>query len=225
MFGTLRMARKALRSSLPVTRMVFGVTPANPLWEEHFDLTTYTLKKALDRLAGKDMRILEMGTGHLGILSIYLAKNGVKDVSGVDINPAFVENAKENARVNGVSVKFWLSDMFSQVDATYDLIFSNLPYVPTKYAPYVLGAGNTVRGDITEKIWHGGENGTEPTVRFLAEAPGHLDDNGLLLLGVNNFYLNDETVRGLIDRSQLHLRSMVTSLMNPSKVYVVAKRQ
>src|SRR5215469_8911842 len=159
-FRVLKTLRKTFRSSRLITQAVFGVTPHHPIWEEHFDLTTYTLKKALDAIVRKDMQVLEIGTGHLGILSIYLAKKGVEKVSGVDINPRFLENARENAKVNNASVTFWVSDMFSHVSDTYDLIFSNLPYVPTKYAAYIKGPGNPLQGDITEKIWHGGEDGT-----------------------------------------------------------------
>ena len=79
-------------------------------------------------LYGKE--ILDIGTGS-GCIAISLAKNLPNaKVSALDISSDALEVAKENAKLNNVSIEFINADIFEyQSDKKYDVIVSNPPYV------------------------------------------------------------------------------------------------
>ena len=83
------------------------------------------LKEDLD---GKE--ILDIGTGS-GCIAISLAKNLPNaKVTALDISSDALEIAKENAKLNNVSIEFIHADIFEfQSDKKYDVIVSNPPYV------------------------------------------------------------------------------------------------
>ncbi len=89
------------------------------------ELVRLMLKEDLD---GKE--ILDIGTGS-GCIAISLAKNLPNaKVSALDISSDALEVAKENAKLNNVSIEFINSDIFEhQSDKKYDVIVSNPPYV------------------------------------------------------------------------------------------------
>ncbi|RLF29302.1 MAG: protoporphyrinogen oxidase [Thermoplasmata archaeon] len=126
---------------------------------------TYLLIEALDLSGGE--RALDMGTG-TGIVALHMA-TVAEWVLGVDSNPWAVELARKNARLNGIeNVEFRLSDLFSNVPESFDLIAFNAPYLPPR----------RVREPI-EASWYGGAPLIE---RFLAEAWRHLRSGGRILL-------------------------------------------
>jgi release factor glutamine methyltransferase len=71
-------------------------------------------------------RVLDMGTGS-GVNAI-LAASVAADVVGVDVNPAAVEAATANAARNGVRATFCVSDVFSAVEGTFDLVVIDPPF-------------------------------------------------------------------------------------------------
>lgn len=77
------------------------------------------------------MDVLDMCTGS-GCILISLMKYG-KDVhgTGVDISEKALAVAKENAEKQRVPAKFLQSDLFGEVEGTYDVIVSNPPYIRT----------------------------------------------------------------------------------------------
>ena len=65
--------------------------------------STHLCIQALEeRIKKKELSVLDVGTGS-GILSIVAAKLGAKEVWGIDIDGAAVENARENVGLNHVS--------------------------------------------------------------------------------------------------------------------------
>ena len=75
-------------------------------------------------------RILDIGTGS-GAIAVSLAKNGADArVSAVDISLGALEVARENARLNDVTVDFSLIDILIDTPpGKFDIIVSNPPYV------------------------------------------------------------------------------------------------
>lgn len=75
-------------------------------------------------LTGK--RILDIGCGS-GILSILASKLGAKSVDACDIDPIALESANENIKINNTSnVSVFYSDLLSEVEGKYDVIFANI---------------------------------------------------------------------------------------------------
>lgn len=72
--------------------------------------------------------ILDVGCG-AGVASAFLALRSGR-VLGVDISPAAVENAVENARLIGVkNAEFLVSDGLAEVRGEFDIIICNPPYL------------------------------------------------------------------------------------------------
>jgi methylase of polypeptide subunit release factors len=88
---------------------------------------SYSTKILLDSMNLGRQRVLEIGTG-CGILSVAAAKQGAY-VDGVDILPECVQFSLDNAIRNGVfqKTRFYYSNMFSNVEKSYDSIICNLP--------------------------------------------------------------------------------------------------
>ena len=93
---------------------------------------TETLVEEALKITKPGMKVLDMCTGS-GCIIISILHN-VTDVEGfaVDISKQALNVAKENAKVNDVSVIFERSDLFDNVTGTYDIIVSNPPYIPTE---------------------------------------------------------------------------------------------
>lgn len=113
-------------------------------------------------------RYLDMGCGS-GFLAILMAKSA--DVTAVDINKEAIKATKENAEKNNVKIKAFVSDLFSFVDESFDLIVFNPPYLPTK--------------DESEQ-WSGGKSGREVIEKFVHQAGNHLEKNGKILLLISS---------------------------------------
>jgi release factor glutamine methyltransferase len=101
-------------------------------------------------ISGLDLRglqVVDVGTG-TGILALAAARAGALSVVAVDINPAAVEAAQENARINGVGdrVTAILSDLLSAVprERDFDVIISSPPSFPGEPR------------NIADRAWHAG---------------------------------------------------------------------
>ncbi len=73
------------------------------------------------------VKFLDVGTGS-GILSIYAAKKGAAFIVGIDNDSISIENAKENAALNGVQTKiiFKIEDAHRLNDTGFDLVVANM---------------------------------------------------------------------------------------------------
>ena len=89
---------------------------------------------ALDEVKG-NAKILDLCTGS-GAIAISVAKElekkGVKaEVTASDISEDALVLARENAENNGAAVRFVQSDLFENIDESFDLIIRNPPYSPS----------------------------------------------------------------------------------------------
>ena len=129
--------------------------------------------------------ILEMGCGS-GIVGIHCAAAGAR-ATVVDINPAAVECAMENARRNGLEISGIVSDLFSRITGTFDQIVFNPPYLPVD------------EKDPLALTWSGGKGGIEVLEGFLREAPGFLKSGGRMTVIVSS-RMDGNPLRTLISR-------------------------
>lgn len=93
---------------------------------------TETLVEEVLKVVRPGMKVLDMCTGS-GCIIISILHN-VSDVEGyaTDISKQALNVAKENARLNDVSVMFERSDLFDNIRGTFDIIVSNPPYIRTE---------------------------------------------------------------------------------------------
>lgn len=127
--------------------------------------------------------VLDVGTGS-GCLSIYLAYElPPARVTTVDISPAALTVARENARRHGVSerISFVEGDVFSALamGQEFDLIVSNPPYIPSAE---MAALEPEVRDHDPRLALDGGADGLDFYRRIAAGAPPWLKPGGRLML-------------------------------------------
>lgn len=75
-----------------------------------------------------DINILDIGTGS-GCIAITLSKELKLKVDAIDISKDALCVASNNAKKLGADVDFSYSDIFSNVNESYNVIISNPPYI------------------------------------------------------------------------------------------------
>ena len=111
-------------SEHPMQELPLGVKiiPHCAFGAGHHETTSMIINTLLlSDLSGKT--VLDHGTG-TGVLAIFAKRLGAKQVVAVDIDDKSVENAKENAALNGVDIDVRLGD--SVPEGRYDLILANI---------------------------------------------------------------------------------------------------
>jgi release factor glutamine methyltransferase len=209
----LRSASRRARESTWFTERLFGARVDHGVHGDLWDMTTLTLRKTLrDRLRDGN-KVLELGTGHVGILAIYAAKLRRVEVVAVDISQAFVDNARRIAAASGAEVAFRQSDWFSNVEGRFDVVFSNLPYLPT-------AAGEAANASKEHRqIWDGGEDGLDHARTLLRKAAPFLTPRGRLLLGLNTMYVPTARTVQVIAEHGWRLERVVRTRVSPAEVY------
>ncbi|MFO0651395.1 MAG: methyltransferase [Polyangiales bacterium] len=178
-----------------LARCPFRITPLRGLWIVGDDLnrggeavmgpgpTTLQLARAMPT---RDLaRVLDVGCG-AGTLALLASARGASEAVGVDISERAVALSRFNARLNGLSARFEVSDMFSAVAGErFDLIVSQPAFIA--HPPDV--AASTFA--------HGGPMGDELVIRLFEGLSSHLAAGGRALV------LLDSAVR---PKAPLHAR-------------------
>ena len=136
----------------------------------------------LKHLSIKPRRILDLctGSGCLAILAARAFPDALVDASDISLPALSVARANVRRHKLQRRIRLVQSDLFSKLNARYDLIVSNPPYVSTpsmrrlppeyRYEPGLALAG--------------GRDGLEFVLRILDGAPAHLTPRGLLVCEV-----------------------------------------
>lgn len=163
---------------------IFRVDVVSSVHHHLWDETSLVLRKGIAKYLGNGFRVLDLGTGQAALLAIYCSKLGNAEILAVDVNEDFLENAVKIAAANDASgIHFRRSDWFSHVDGSFDLIWANIPYIPTQ-----IGMSRSHR-DCPRDVWDGGNDGFDHGRRILREVGTYLAPGGRLLLGVNTAYV------------------------------------
>jgi release factor glutamine methyltransferase len=125
---------------------------------------TYLLLRAALKEARPEDCSIEIGCGRAKIASA-LAPS-VKSIIATDINPYAVKMA----RAHGIEAI--RTDLFRGIDAKFDLVLFNPPYLPTSEEEKLEGWLN--------HAFDGGESGRETICCFLEELRAHLNEGGRL---------------------------------------------
>lgn len=135
-----------------------------------------------------DDRFLEVGTG-TGLVALHAARHA--RVVATDANRRAVELARANARRNRVDLDVVHTNLAAGVRGPFDVVAFNPPYLE----------GRPV--DTLDLAWAGGVQGSEVSVRFLADLPRILAPRGCayLLLSHANVTARAEARR----RFRLHV--------------------
>lgn len=128
-------------------------------------------------------RVLDLCTGS-GCIAISVAKNcPATKVTATDVSAAALTIARKNVETHQVGdrVELLPGDLFAAVPAgaTFDVIASNPPYIPTAEIETLAG---DVRRHEPRLALDGGGDGLDLLRRILAEGPRHLVPGGWLLV-------------------------------------------
>lgn len=165
-------------------RCAFRLTPMMGVWVLGDDLnrggesvmgpgpTTQQLARALPPACPS--RVLDLGCG-AGTLALLAAKRGAAQVIGVDISTRAVALSGFNARLNGLSCRFEVSDMFSAVEGErFDLVVSQPPFI-------------TQPPDVAASTFaHGGPMGDELALRVFEGLAAHLAPEGRAIVRLDS---------------------------------------
>ena len=166
-------------SSSFIIRLFFGVKINDSLhlrtYPHKFDLTTILLKNYLKKIIVKrnsKVKVLEIGTGYYGILSIFLKRKLNVDIIATDLDPKAIESTKLNLELNNVKIETFASNLFENINSCdyFDIIFWNLPYYRDK---------------------------NDYLKRLIDQADKFLGKDGKLILGYNSTPLDYDEVRAM----------------------------
>lgn len=144
--------------------------------------TEYLCEKLVQRLTPKPpARILDMACGS-GCIGLFLAHAWAKMDSEVllaDISEDALDLARLNAsRLMLANTRLIRSDLFEKINGTFDLLVSNLPYIPSAEIPTL---SREVRRDPILAL-DGGPDGLDIVRRLITSAPTFLNPNALMAL-------------------------------------------
>ena len=168
--------------------------------------------------------VCDVGTGS-GIIAVCLARQVPEcQVTAVDISPAAIEIARQNAAAHEVAqrVEFVQGDLLEDQPAerTFDLILSNPPYVADGEADQM--AAETRRFEPRQALF-AGPKGTEVIERLVPQASERLKPHGHLLLEISPMI--HQRVREIIAGDEhLDFAQTVKDLAGHERVVVARRR-
>jgi len=179
---TAMLARRARREPMAY------ITGSAGFWGLEFQVSPATLIPRADtealveaalELAPQARRVLDLGTGTgcllLAVLSELPAASGI----GVDLNPEAAALASRNAQALGLPALFLAGDWADALDASFDLIHSNPPYLEAAAIPALMPE---VAGHEPPAALDGGADGLDAYRRITAALPRLLAPGGLAVL-------------------------------------------
>jgi release factor glutamine methyltransferase len=194
--------------------------------------TELIVEEALARLAGRmvasfaqaagprhPVLIADAGTGS-GCLAVTLALELPRArIVATDMSAAALNLARRNAtrHETGDRIDFLETNVLADVDACFDLIVSNPPYVPASEMPHL---SPEVRDyEPREALW-GGADGLDLIRELLLQAESRLKENGLLIF---EFGFGQETAvsEAIASRPAFRLATMRRDLQGIPRTAVV----
>jgi release factor glutamine methyltransferase len=169
--------------------------------------------------------IADVGTGS-GILAVCAAKNlPSARITAVDISPAALKVAAENAKKHGVAdrIEFVESDLLATVpmEKKFDFIVSNPPYITTAEMEKL---SKDVKNFEPHLALYAGPKGTEIIERLISQAADRLNPGGYLLIEISPMI--DGPTRKLFDAHQgFELFPTIKDLARQPRVIQASKTQ
>ncbi|GBE55231.1 ribosomal protein L11 methyltransferase [archaeon BMS3Bbin15] len=145
---------------------------------------SFILGEALAAEVRKGEKVLDMGTG-TGIQAMIAASRG-GEVTAVDINNKAIECLRYNAELNKLEIRIIKSNLFSEINYSFDLIVFNPPYLPEDEMD---------PEDELTLAWDGGKDGREVVDRFLEQFESNLNREGRVLLIQSSLNGLDSTMK------------------------------
>ena len=145
--------------------------------------TEYLVEILVRRFQGAPppSRVLDLacGSGCIGLALAHAWRASDCEVLLADLSEEALDLARLNAsRLSLGNTRFLRSDLFEKITGRFDLIVSNLPYIPTEEIPTL---SREVRRDPLMAL-DGGPDGLTLVRRFIHDAPQRLETAGQIAL-------------------------------------------
>ncbi|MBO5373204.1 MAG: peptide chain release factor N(5)-glutamine methyltransferase [Lachnospiraceae bacterium] len=176
--------------------------------------TEVLVEEAIKRVK-PGMDVLDMCTGS-GCIIISILKN-VSDVNAIaaDVSKQALIVAKENAKLNEVSVRFETSDLFDHIKGEFDIIVSNPPYIRTEEITKLMPE---VRDFEPFNALDGKEDGLYFYRKIVDEGKKYLKPGGYLMFEIG--YDQGEEVVGLMRQAGYSEIKVVKDLAGLDRVVI-----
>ena len=110
----------------PVKCHVIRIDPGTAFGTGKHETTRMCLQAIEENVPDKPWTMLDVGTGS-GILSVYGAMLGAREITAIDIDPEAVRWAEKNIELNEIPIKIDLSTTpLEEIDKEYDVVAANL---------------------------------------------------------------------------------------------------
>jgi release factor glutamine methyltransferase len=217
----------AARFMQMVTRRTRGepvshITQRRAFWKHEFKVTPEVLDPRPDTetlieqaLSVPFMSVLDLGTGSGCILISLLSERPDAHGLGIDTSPEALAVARGNGTRIGVDARCdWaVSDWFSNVSGTFDLIVSNPPYIDaTTYETLE----RSVRDFEPKMALTPGGDGLKPYRILAARARDFLKPSGWLMVEIG--YDQGDTVRAIFEENDWKIPELVRDLNGHPRV-------
>ena len=144
------------------------------------EISVETLLKIIKN--NKINNMLEIGCG-TGIVSISVDLETKIDVTAVDISKWAIENSMINKEKLGSGIKIMKSDLFSNIKESFDLIYSNPPYIKSDEIEKLQVE---VRKHEPRLGLVGGEDCLHFYRKIIEKVPEYLNDRGYLVFEIGH---------------------------------------
>lgn len=188
--------------------------------------TEILVEAALEYLQNKAKpHILDLGTGSGCIIETLLQEIPDAKAIAVDISAAALQVAKENAarlkvseRLRFINADWFSADFVQQINATFDMVVSNPPYIPTAQ---IADLDVEVKDYDPLFALDGGTSGFDSYRRIADIAPQLLKESGYILLeaGINQA----EAIRNIFIQSGLKHVKTVRDLAGIERCVIMQK--
>lgn len=179
--------------------------------------TEISVEKIIDISKEKEsIKILEIGSGS-GAVSLSLAKNlEHSKIDAVDISEIALEVTRENVKRNKLSnINVFYSNLFSNVNEKYDIIYSNPPYIPTRDIDELQVE---VKSYEPMLALDGGNDGLDFYRLIIKEAMNFLEKEGYLIFEIG--YNQGKDVSDLLSEQGYEVLEVVKDLSGKDRVVV-----
>lgn len=198
-FGDLRfiedISKKQFKLMLRATKKRVKGIPVQKIFCKayFFGLSFFVNKKVLCPRADSEIlvetaiknikpkqKLLDLCTGS-GALAIAIKANTKAEIYASDIDKHTLKIAKKNAILNEVDINIIKSDLFNSIDATFDVIISNPPYIKTAD---IIQLDKKVRCYDPIIALDGGKDGLFYYKKIIPLAKKHLSSSGKLIIEI-----------------------------------------
>jgi methylase of polypeptide subunit release factors len=164
--------------------------------------------------------MMDVGTGAVGVLALYSKYLFPQArIYGVDQFDFIVASASNCALKNNLPVNFLVGNLLNGVRAQFNLIVFNPPYIDEKTNERL----RILDDSISYKKSSGGPGGCITINRFLTNISDYLTEDGLVLLGANEFYVPRKKIKHMVSQNSLKVIEILGNNLTMSYVFVIRK--